>query len=339
MSTTTKTTKRRQLGSKNLSAVESSLLVKSIPARLPKSGLRTSLDSRNAISSLESGSGVTHCVSPAGPMTDLFGREVAPVLVSQRQGKGQGLMTLVTSGLIGRDSSASASLQQSLESRLMTQLDTAGSTLFKLTWKGRRTPLGRRYLERAVSVRRTSAKGFTSWPTPRVGNNHGFGNPTRANDGKARLEDFVQASGWWTTPTAVDGRRGNLPRRPTDTGVPLSPVTMSGWATPKAQRPDQDSHFARGNPTIGAQASLTASGETRIGYSARDGIVTIGNGAQLNPEHSRWLQALPIAFSSCADTAMQSLQKSRRRSSKRTSIVVSEAGGRTPVAPEKEGQA
>ena len=77
-------------------------------------------------------------------------------------------MTLVTSGLIGHDSSASASLQRSLESRLMTRLDTAGSTLFKLTWKGRTTPLGRRYLERAASVRRTSGNGCTSWPTPKV---------------------------------------------------------------------------------------------------------------------------------------------------------------------------
>ena len=33
------------------------------------------------------------------------------------------------------DSRASAALQSSLESRLMQRLDTAGSTLFKLTWK------------------------------------------------------------------------------------------------------------------------------------------------------------------------------------------------------------
>lgn len=48
----------------------------------------------------------------------------------------------------------------------MTQLDTAGSTLFRLTWKARRTPLGKRYLERAVSVLRTSGSGCTSVPTP-----------------------------------------------------------------------------------------------------------------------------------------------------------------------------
>src|SRR6266481_4420723 len=132
-----------------------------------KSKPKTLKNSGSATSSPGSESGVIPCVLPDGPMSDLFGREVVPVPVFQRQAKGKGLMTLVTSGLIGRDSCASAGLQRSLENRLMTRLDTAGSTLFKLTWKGRSTPLGRRYLERAASARRTSGSGCTSWPTPK----------------------------------------------------------------------------------------------------------------------------------------------------------------------------
>jgi hypothetical protein len=33
-----------------------------------------------------------------------------------------------------------------------------------------------------------------NWATPRVGNNNGFGNPDRANDGKSRLEDQVHGT-------------------------------------------------------------------------------------------------------------------------------------------------
>lgn len=247
-------------------------------------------------------------------------------------------MTLVTSGLIGRDSSASADLQRSLESRLMTRLDTAGSTLFKLTWKGRNTPLGRRYLERAVSVRRTSANGCTSWPTPQSHDSAGIRTEEQYAKGKLRghgqanLNDMAAMVAGWPTPM-VTNREDDIEKRVIrgkkyGFGPALTPIlaaNLSAWPTP-AQR-DYKSESAteefndlrwehkRGKP-LSAEVSLTVSGKERIGYSARDGIVKIGNGAQLNPEHSRWLQALPTVFSSCADTAMQSVRKSRKRSSK-----------------------
>lgn len=124
------------------------------------------LDSHSAISLPALESGAMPCDSLDGPTTDQSGLEVAPVKVSQQQGKVKGLRMLATSGLLGIDSSASAALQRSLESRLRQQLDSAGSTLFKLTWKRKRTPLGRSYLARAVSGHRTSDSAFTSLPTP-----------------------------------------------------------------------------------------------------------------------------------------------------------------------------
>lgn len=107
-----------------------------------------------------------HSGSQAGPTLDLFGQEVALVQVSQQPAKVTGLKMLATSGLIGSNSSGSADLQRSLESKLKARLDSAGSTLFKLTWKRKRTPLGRQYLERAVSARRIGDSAFTSLPTP-----------------------------------------------------------------------------------------------------------------------------------------------------------------------------
>jgi hypothetical protein len=301
------------------------------------------------------------CDSLAGPMIDLFGREVVLAPVSQRQGKAEGLTTLATSGLIGHDSSASASLQRSLESRLMTQLDMAGSTLFKLTWKGRTTPLGRRYLERAVSVHRTSASGCTSWPTPKQPKYSHDLEKFNREPGRTTPTDLETAAllSGWATPIANDSEkrgfvRGNLGLAgmaqivgwPTPTGedsqcagsrvhsmtVNSAAGQCAAWGTPTAQPANSTAEkflnrkrkaVANGSEMgisvtdIAVQASLTVSGQERIGYSAKDGIVKIGSGAQLNPEHSRWLQGLPIAFSSCADTAMQSVRKSRKRLSQR----------------------
>jgi hypothetical protein len=59
------------------------------------------------------------------------------------------------------------------------------------------------------------------------------------------------------------------------------------------------------------QAQLADSGATATG-----GTPETKSTGQLNADYSRWLQGLPIVFSSCADTAMQSFRKSRQRSSK-----------------------
>lgn len=129
-------------------------------------GPMTSEDMSSVTGSPELQSGPTRSDSQDGQTAAQCGQAPAPARLSARQAKAKGLMTLATSGRIGLDSSASATLQSALENRLMMRLDTAGSTLFKLTWKARRTPLGRRYLERAVSVLRTSDRGCTSVPTP-----------------------------------------------------------------------------------------------------------------------------------------------------------------------------
>ena len=197
-----------------------------------KSQLQTSGDSVSVISSPELECGVMPCGSPDGPTTDLFGREVAPVPAFQQPAKAKGLMTLATSGLLGIDSSPSQILQRSLENRLMTRLDTAGSTLFKLTWKGRTTPLGRRYLERAALGRRTSGNGFTSVPTPQV---DATGRTLDGRKHTASLEHAVKL-GTVCSPTARDHSRGGKPVRPWDTGIPLTQqVALVSVMTPTSE--------------------------------------------------------------------------------------------------------
>jgi hypothetical protein len=52
-------------------------------------------------------------------------------------------------------------------------------------------------------------------------------------------------------------------------------------------------------------------GQTPSGYAAATNA-----SARLNPAHSRWLMALPIAWESCADTVTLSARNRRKASSK-----------------------
>ena len=220
--------------------------------QLPMFGPTTCEDSPNATSSLAAGSGRSRSGSPVGPTTDQRGQPAPPAPVSAQQAKASGLATLATCGQKWNDSPASIALQSSLESRLLQRLDTAGSTLFKLTWRRSITPLGRRFLERAVSVRRTSGSGCTSWPTPDAhpempnsstnrGADHGGERPRQTVQGlgpaaqltawaSPKTRDFKSAS---CTPEIMEKQMAH-PR-----GKDLSvEATLAGWRSPTTCSPN-----------------------------------------------------------------------------------------------------
>jgi hypothetical protein len=227
---------------------------------------------------------------------------------------------LVTSGLLGHDSSASAALQRSLENRLMTRLDTAGSTLFKLTWRGRTTPLGRRYLERAASVRRTSGKGCTSVPTP---NAMGGGQTSRSGNRKGELlMGGIAQLATVPTPQVADTSGGGQAKRAMGGKADTlhSQTNLCSVASPSARDwkdtsgmsetgVDPDGSIRTRLDQLPRQAQLADSGLTATG-----GTPATKSIGQLDPAYSRWLQGLPAVFCDCGVMATALCRKSRKRS-------------------------
>ena len=186
--------------------------------------LMNSEASPSATSSQALASGLTPCDPQGGQMTVLFGQDPARASLSAAQVAEAGLLMSGTSGRTGITSSASASLQSSLESKLRAKTASVGSTLYQLTWKPRATPSGRQICALRASARRTSASAFSSersgWPTPTVGNADGSqmakdasvtGRRPDGSKATVSLNAVTQASGW-PTPQTRDFRSGGEDR-------------------------------------------------------------------------------------------------------------------------------
>jgi hypothetical protein len=147
-------------------------------------------DIHNVTSSPESADGATRSDSLAGPTTPPAGLEAALVRASRRPEKVRALMTLATSGHYGAASSESAALQSSLESRLRLRSATAGSTLWRLTWKDKATPSGRPYSQQQAQERPTGETDCIGWGTPMAGDKGSYTGPIKSRLGSEARQLF-----------------------------------------------------------------------------------------------------------------------------------------------------
>ena len=181
----------------------------------------------NVTSSPGSAFGATRSAVPAGPTTGLSGPDPVPASLSARQAKLWDLLTSGTFGPLGRTSSASAALQSSLENRLQARTGSAGSILYRLTWKERVTPSGRAICALRASAARISASDYilSGWPT------------ARQADGEKNVRTLA-------------GSLSEIARKGGPQDLAMAAI-LSGWTTPQAHDTNKRGAGNRNNPKGG----------------------------------------------------------------------------------------
>lgn len=306
----------------------------------------------NATSSQGSGDGASHCASQDGQTTVLFGPDPALANLSARQAEEQGKLMSGTSGRTGITSSASASLKQFLANKLQAKTASAGSTLYKLTWKQRDTPSQLKISALRASALRTSgsASGSSGWPTPIVndvtGSTHCYG---KNKEILLKLPGAAKQAGWptpivnWASITIKsEAAEKEISRKGPTNNLGVA-AHVAGWPTPDAhagsggRTPADLTKLMRDNGTkvqvtINHAAAMTGWPTQMAGTPAQNGNNEAGNN-----DSSRKTVALAAWPTPMAMDATKACNRFREDRQNGLGAMSSTAGWPTPAQTDHKG--
>ena len=291
----------------------------------------------NATSSRESAAGPWPCGGPALKACPESGQAPAHANRSVAPGEEREPKTNATFGQSSETSSELAGLplfsgsrshplplSERLGRALARRLARFGSMEFEATWSQRATPLGLRYWAHIPLARRTGGSGCTGWPTASARDwkdTPGMATECVNPDGTTRrrldmLPRVAQLAAWPTPQANKNTKNSKDPQRMKEDGAQTclaDAAHLAGWATPKCADGRGDPY----DPTENRRSELRKqmpSAQAGQDASRSNAGTARPAGFRLNPRFSLWLMGYPAAWASCGERAMQSFQKSRRRS-------------------------
>lgn len=266
-------------------------------AVLKRSSRKTLPDTPRFTCLPESAAGASRSGLPVGLTTGRSGQAVAPVSLTAVPVKKRAKKTTETCGRPCTGSSASAALSEYLANRLKAQLGTAGSMIYKQTWKRKTTPSGIVYWAHTARAHRISDSDCIGWPTPNVLPASNNVNLQCSGDGRTTPNKlgWAAALAGWPTATVSDATAGARPpdkKRGSAPGL-IAAAQLAGFPTPRVS----DTNGSK--PPPGKQGGLGLNQLVGFGTTQTGSTAETTSTGQLNQDLSRWLMGYPYHFETC----------------------------------------